>query len=235
MDPENPILNAIEESLPSDVVTDSSTVEAPVVTPTPKVEQEVPFHEHPRWKERQAELERERQEKAYWQQQAQSALDLAKRQNPVPVEDPYAGIDPAERQAWERIEKVAERIADKRIQQKEEVWAKEVQQTKEAMAVLAYKEFQKAHPDVAPGSPEEDAIANLINRRYDPEDAYKVVMYEKNAQKAAHQVKQQVNVKTQQKIAANLETQTIPASNGLPKSKKEFRAFMDEELRKNGW
>ena len=49
--PMEELKDAIEESSPLDVNTESSPV-VPEETPSPKVEQkEVPFHEHPRWKE----------------------------------------------------------------------------------------------------------------------------------------------------------------------------------------
>lgn len=243
MDPENPLVNAIEDSLPSDGSVDSSTTDsgnpdAPVETPTPKVEQETPFHEHPRWKERQAELERERQEKAYWQQQAQKALEIANRSTThhVPEEDPLAGVSPEERQAWERIQKLARIEAEKIVKSKEEIFNREIQQTREHVVALAYQDFQRKHPDVTPNSPEEIEIAKRVKQGYPLEDAYKIVMFDRNAQRAANQVKQQVNDKTKQKMAANLETSTIPQNSGIPQQKKQsFRDSTEELLRKAGY
>lgn len=237
---DNPIQSAIQESLPENVTPESLPVnadvtqEAPAEAPAQQVEQvkETPFHEHPRWIERQRELELLRQQNS----QLMELVKVSKAPAPQPVTDEYANLTPEEREAWRRIEKLAEDKARKVISEVAPAYEQELTQTKEALAAIAYERFQAKYPDVSPGSQEEEAIAQLYKRGYSLDDAYKVVNYEKNAQKAAQQSKTQQVQKTQQKQAANLEQTTLPPKSGLPtKDRVSFRQELDAQLKAAGY
>ena len=224
--------NAIEASQPSDVQSAPSAEQtgepvAHVETPTQKVEQEkeVPFNEHPRWREVQ-------EERNYWRElalkQAQPTV------SPTPQADPYAGLTPEEKVFWQKVDERAEAIAQKKIESVRPQVEQELRQTKEAVSLMAYERFQQQHPDVKPGSPEENAIAQYFQKGYTLDDAYKVVMFDKIGTQKAQQAKEVLVNKVQQKIAANVETKTIsPTSNLSPKA--SFREMMKREMEKSGF
>jgi hypothetical protein len=199
-----------------------------VETPTQQVEQvtpEVPFNEHPRFKE----LIEERN----------YLRALAARNNaPQPVSiqaeaDPYTGMDAETKAFFQQVDKRAEQIAKKIVGEKEMAFKQELDKTHQILATVSYERFQAKHPDVAPDSQEEMAIATLYSKGYSLEDAYKVAMFDKmqNQKVQQAQVKQKQTV--QQKVAANVETSTIPASSGLPQTKKKsIREFVEEQFAK---
>jgi len=63
------------------------------------------------------------------------------------------------------------------------------------------------------------------------EDAYKVATYDRKLGANQRKVQAEKEVKVQQKVAANMETSTIPASSGLPQPKKmSVREFVEKQL-----
>lgn len=228
---QDPELDAPADPSTATDVTPESSQEAPVETPTQQVEQkpEVPFNEHPRWQELMEERKFLREQLA-----AANSRSIVP-QAPVQEVDPYAGMTPEEKAFFERVRGIAQKEAHGIIAEKEKIFKQELDQTKQVMATVAYERFQAKHPDVLPNSPEETAIAQLYQRGYSLDDAYKVAMFDKIQQGkvAQAQVKQKQTI--QQKVAANVETSTIPVSSGLPQGKRDFRKFAEEEARKGGF
>jgi hypothetical protein len=213
-------------------VTPESSQATLAETPAQQVEQEkpVPFHEHPRWKEKMQELE-------YYKQLALKAVERpVQAPQPAVVDDPYAGMDEQTKAFWRQVDDRAEKIATRRVAEKEDVIKRELAQTREITANVLYKNFLKENPDVVPGSQEENEIAQYVSRGYPLEHAKKVVMYDRIVQTKAQAVKQtQVN-RIEQKQKANLETATIPPVNGIPqKVKLSFREIMDQKMKEAGY
>lgn len=191
-----------------------SSQEAPVEATTNEAvqgEQEVPFNQHPRFQELI-------EERNYYKDLAKKAVERPIMAQPQQAqqEDEYAGMSQEEKQFFQKIEKIAERKAHKIVEEKEEGVRRELNETRQILATVAYERFQAKHPDVPPNSPEEAQIAQLYQRGYSLDDAYKVAMFDKvkNQKVQAAQVKS--NQTVQKKIAANMETSSIPASSGLP-------------------
>src|SRR5574343_428480 len=88
--PENVTVESLPTDVNKDVQPDSSQV-APVETPTPKVEQEEPFHKHPRWQEMR---ERERQANERAERLERQLMEISnKLATPKePTQDPYSGM-----------------------------------------------------------------------------------------------------------------------------------------------
>ena len=224
--------NALGDSQTSQDVPVSSTENtgepaAPAETPAPQVEQkEPPFNEHPRFRE-------VIEEKNYWREMA---LKQAQPQQApqAPQVDPYANLTPEEKNFWKQVDERAETIAQRKIESVRPQVEQELRETKEAVASMAYERFQLQHPDVKPGSQEENAIAQYFQRGYSLDDAYKVVMFDRiGVQKAQHVKDIQVN-KVQQKIAANVETKGISSTSNLS-PKMSFREALRKGMQEPGW
>ena len=212
-------------------VTPESSQAAPVEATTPQAVQskpEVPFNEHPRWQELMEERKFLREQLA-----AANSRVAAPQQAPVAEADPYAGMDAETKAFYQNVDKRAEQIAKRIGNEKEAVVRQELNETRQILATIAYERFQSKHPDVVPDSPEEAAIAKLYGRGYSLDDAYKVAMFDKVREGKVQQAQvKQANV-VKQKVAANLETSSIPAGSGLPQQKKlSMREFVEDQIRK---
>lgn len=216
--------NALEGSQPQDEQAESSpAVEAPVETPTQQVEPEQkPFDEHPRFKQ----LIEDRNN---WRD---LAMKTAKSPQPIQSapDDPYAGMTPEERDFYRKMDERNEKIFEKKLAQVAPQFEQRIRDTQEAVVALSYERFQQLHPDVKAGSSEENAIAEKVQMGYPLEDAYKLVMFDKIRTDKQNQVKTAQTVKTQQKLAANVETQTIPTMSVKTKEKLSFRDMLKKQM-----
>jgi hypothetical protein len=188
----------------------------------------VPFHQHPRWIERQRELERERQEKEALRQQNQQLMDLVQRTStpPAPIqEDIWKGkvdhADPATAQYWqtqrmlmEHHERQAEERAVKRLQPL-------IQSGMAKLAAIDLKEFRRENPEIQAGSPEERMIVDYMEGRVDgtrhtlDSARNNVVIRRLETENRALKAKQ--TAVSQKRAAANVESSSgIPAVSGLP-------------------
>jgi hypothetical protein len=228
--------SAISASLPEDGQAESSTatVQAdpavPAEAPAQQAEQEkeVPFHEHPRWKEIQQEKEAARQQADHWRQQAERMAALAQglQQPAAPAQvDQFAGMTPEEKIFWQKVDERAEQKAKAIAESMVPQFQNQLKETREVVTTMIYQKFLDKYPDVKPGSQEEGQIAELFSKGYSLDDAYKVTFFEKQRQKEALQTKQQAQQKIQQKSAANLETSTSNPSSIPQKQKLSVREF----------
>lgn len=225
--------NVLEASQPSDVPASSAeqagVPAAPVETPTYQVEQakEPPFHEHPRWKEVQ-------EERNYWRDLAIKQADTP-RQPQAPAPDPEAGMSPEEKVFWQKQRNLAREEALKVAQEREQVFAQQLNQIGNAVTAISYERFQQIHPDVRPDSPEENAIAQYFKSGVPLEDAYKIVMFDRLKSEKATQAKTVQANKTQEKLHANLETRSIPPISGVKeKPPTGYREGIKYALQKGG-
>lgn len=242
---DNDLQNAIEESLPQQTQADPSPAHsdtqdsqpvAPVETPTPKVEQEKPFHENPRFKEVIDQKNLALQQAEYWRQQAEHAMGLAKSAQPVPQPvDPYANVSSDEREGIRKVAEIARREALAVASEKEVILSKELQEQKVMTQALIYRDFQNRHPDVIPNSPEENRIAEFYRQGIPLDTAYETVFAPIKAQRAIEEERKKYTTKTQQKVQANLETASVAPSNGIPtKTKTDFRSFVASKGKEMG-
>ena len=214
--------NVLEASQPSDEQAAPSTVEAPVETPTQQVEPEKPFNEHPRFREII-------EERNHWRDVAMRAVQTPQPTQSAP-DDPYANMTPEERVFYQKLDERAEKLVERKLAQVAPQFEQRIRDTQEAVVALSYERFQQLHPDVKSGSSEENAIAEKVQMGYPLEDAYKLVMFDKIRTDKQNQVKTAQTVKTQQKLAANVETQTIPTMSVKTKEKLSFRDMLKKQM-----
>ena len=230
-------------STPTDAdVTDSSSVEpqtpassetAPpqpaAAEPSAKATEPVPFDQHPRWQERQRELEALR---AQNQQLLDAMQRMAQPAQPMqPPADPYAGMDAPTAEFYRNM--------DRRIEQKaQEIAARQMQpilQTvdlgRQQLAKVTLASFYKENPDITPNSEESQAIAQKLYQGYDLEDAKWVVMGPKYHQQLTQQRHTTVTKQAAHRQQAPPEGGPgIPATSGLPQPKESFRDTLAREL-----
>ena len=211
----------------------------PPTTPseTPVV-QDPPFHTHPRWIERQREVEALRQ-------QNQQLLDLAQRQVPVQTaQDPWEPLlkhqDPATAQFYAQQRALMQQEAYRAAQAALGQIAPLVQMGRQELAQMTIAQFRQENPDIKPGSEEEGEIARLVapqdgSRGLTLEQAKRVVMYDKVVSKITQATQaQQAQRSAQKRVTTPEASQGMPASAGGPQTVKSFRDTLDAELRREG-
>lgn len=227
--------DVIEAPSTSDAKTESSPVEqvAPVETPTQQVEQkEVPFNEHPRWKEVQEEKRLARQEAEYLRQQNLQLMELAKGFQPKEATvDPYADMTPEEKVFFQRVRETARQEAKAEAEALRKTYDTYIQKYEHDTVKSVYEEFKSRNPDVTPE--EELAMAKIAgplrqagkSAKEALDIASKSILYEKLVQKTEQQKKVQTTQKTQQKQEANLETTTVSSALPTKNPKETVREF----------
>ena len=241
---------AIQEKIPDDATQNSQTAPkdaegepstpAPEETPSPKVEQknEPPFNEHPAWKsfqerkEREAQMERERADRLERQ-----LMEITNRltSNTQPDKDPYENMSAEEKVFYQNLDSRYKKMFQEELSQKERIFRQELQESRATQAAIIYDKFLKENPDVKAGSVEESKIADRLRMGYTLEDSCELVMgpmrRQRQAEESAVKERQLRSKKTQQKIAANQETNTIPPNSPInPKVKKTSAEIVDEYL-----
>lgn len=214
---------------------DSQTTETESVeSPTPGTE--LPFNKHPRWIERQQELERERKISADLQRQNQLLLETMQRVAPqptkAPVHDPWEGLvnhpDPATAQFYQQQRAL---VQHERQQAKQEAIAElmpVIDAGRQEIARLNTKEFRKENPEIQPGSPNEALVVAYMEGRMDGvahpiESAKRNAMYDKlEAENRALKSKQATV--PQKRAAAQPESSAgMPQTAGLPPKPGDWR------------
>ena len=239
--------SAIEESLPSDQPqvesapqdeTPESSPEVPAETPAKQVEQEVPFHQHPRFKELVEDRNTAREDAK--RANAQLMEIVNKLQQPqAPKADEYANLTPEERVFYESLDKRIQSKVQDLVGKKEAEFKHEILQTKATQAAMMYDRFLKDHPDVKSKSPEEDAIAEKFRQGYSLDDSYKLVMGPSREQQLMMELdklkreRQQQTVK--KKVAASQDTGSVSQSSPVISQKlstrQKIEGFVEEFLR----
>lgn len=227
--------SVIAESLPADgsaasspaadVSSQSSETVPTEATVTKAEPKEVPFNQHPRWKE-------VLQDRDYWKQAAMEAIEKAKQPAPQPQNDPYSGMTLEEKAFWERNKKEAQAAAREVFLEESRKIIPELHQTRSEVTGLILRDFRKEHPDIQPGSEEEVQIAEKFKQYYRPgtnpidalNDAYLLVTAPRKFKETEETVRKKLTEehtkKQQNKIAANLEGPNIPPSSPVQGAKK---------------
>lgn len=215
-----------------DVNQDSSLEETQLEEPTSEegVEKEVPFHQHPRFKELVDQKNEAKQQADLLQQKLLELTDKALTRK-EPSEDPYADLD-GESKRWLKqrdvqVEEIARRVAAEE-RKKAEV---EIQMVRNEYGKVAAQQFLSGHPDVNKGS---DELRTIVNKAREIggnlDDAYKIVMFEKNGEAAARRATQKKQQQIKEKLAANVETKGTSDKGLKPKGPEDFdSAFLEAE------
>jgi len=192
-----------------------------------KATEQVPFNEHPRFKEL---IDEKNELKDEVKQLRNQVFDAVK---PREVEqDPNTGKSLEEKAFYEDMDKRMRKVAAEE-RKKAEV---EIQAVRNEYGKLAANQFLNAHPDVSKGSEElKQVVRKAQEIGGNLEDAYKIVMFDSNAQREVEKERKSKQQKTKEKIAANVETKGLPAGAIKAKDDKSFEdtfndAFKDVEM-----
>lgn len=189
--------------------------------------EDVPLHEHPRFKE-------VIEEKNWYKNQMEQLMQLqqAPQQQPTTPQEPQErGNTPEEREFWRAQRQIAKEEAERVYQSKV---TPQLQAGAAELARMKLREFRSNHPDVKANSPEEMEIANRIKTGYDIEDAYWATMGPRGVQRAADQQVKKQKQKIVAKKQANVEhTGSVkPILPEKPSSKRSTDEVFDEKWNK---
>lgn len=176
------------------------------------------------------------EEKKYYQklvEQLASRQTSGETQKQV-EQDPYANMSAEEAHFYRNldarnkrlIQEEAKRLADPIVRQNQ-VLARQVSQMME-------RDFRKSNTDVVPNSEEEQKIANYISMGMTPDDAAWAVMGKKRLEAERVGKAKQQQKKVEQKIKANLETNSIPNGSPISQKKLSFREELDAKMQEAG-
>ena len=214
----------------------SQEATAPTSQPEPT---DVPFNKHPRWIERQRELEEARRQR----DEAQRLTQLALERQPIPQQpqvqpqDPWAGLvdhpDSATAQFWQTQRKLQEPLMQ-RVQGLEQTVTAGTQE----LAELRIENFRLKNPEITPNSPEENAVAGYVRAGYRLNDAKKLALYDLKYGKLEEEVKTLKSKQSAipQKVAAARSEASagIPNTSGLPPARGDWRERVSEIHDKGG-
>lgn len=241
------------ESSPDDAVAAPSAegVQEPVVSeqglPPAETPESVPFNKHPRWIERQQELERERQRVADLQRQNHLLLETMQRvapQSPPPQQvDFWDGRlnhpDPATAQYWQQ----QKQLFDLAVQTGKQSALQEITPLLTAgmqkFAANDLKVFRAENPDILPGSQEETLIIAYMEGRVDgvrhPIESARNNAVIKRLETELHTLRQKQAATPQKRQAANSERSSgIPPASGLPPRPGDWRETAGAIIDKGG-
>jgi hypothetical protein len=192
---------------------------------TESQEQNVPFNEHPRFKE----LIEERN--WYRQQLERQNQNQPQAQPQQPTTDEFAGMTPEEERFWRAIDARADKRAEQKFKQVNPMLEAGVRE----LTNMKVQQFREAHKDIKANSPEEIQIAQKIQMGYLPEDAYRSVMWDKRSADAEKQANSNIKQKIEAKKLANVEQTSIPQGGTSPtKSKLTLRQRIEANAKALG-
>jgi len=166
-------------------------------------------------------------EKNWYKAQLEQHLAQQTQQQPQqPTQDSYAGMTAEEEKFWRAVDQRAEKIAESKVRQISPV----IDAGRMELAQMKVQQFRTTHTDIKPNSPEEIAIAEKIHTGYLPEDAYRVVMWDRKVADAEKQANTNVKQKIEAKKQANVEQRSIPQGATPPtKEKLTLRQRIERE------
>jgi hypothetical protein len=173
-------------------------------------------------------------EKNWYKTQLEQRLAQQNQQQPQqPTAPQELGNTPEEREFW----KAVDARADARAEQKFRQIAPVIDAGRMELAQMKVQQFRNAHPDIKSNSPEEIAIAERISSGYLPEDAYKVVMWDRKVAQAEKQGSINNKVKIEAKKQANVEQRSIPQGGTSPTGKGKLSQLerIKQEADKLDW
>ena len=225
-----------DENAESSTESGDQTTQPAEGTAQKPVEKGIPFHEHPRWQQLIQERDKTREELQKTQQELQYIKGVVETQKPtVTLDDPYAHItDPETKRWYQDQDKRMRTIAQQEKSDLEKKLRSEFEQEKRVLyqqfGKVEANEFLKSHPDLKRDSDELKAIVKKaqvytqsgMDYSEALNDAYRTVMFDKAQENKVDELKKQNQLKTQQKVQANLEIQQV-SQQGLPDKNRNER------------
>ena len=162
----------VEAVPPTEVSQEETPSEAPVTeqappTPSQPVADDVPFHQHPRWIERQKELEETRKQRDDALRLAQQVVERTPPVQPQPQVDPWAPYvghqDPETARFWTSMRDLVRHERNLGKQDAVQELQPVIQAGMEKLAMIDLRDFRKENPEISPGSEEEKQIVSYLS------------------------------------------------------------------------
>jgi hypothetical protein len=202
-------------------------------------QKDVPFHQHPRWQERQRELEAANRRAEEAERLARLAIERFQptQQAPQPQIDPWKGLvdnpDPATAQYWQQVRHLQRAEAEAIVEQKLAGTMQAVDAGRRELATIKIAQFRKDNPEILPGSREESVIAGYVGQGFDLETARKLALFDKIEQEN-RDLKSKKNA-IPRKANANVDASAgIPENSGLPRKASSWSERASEVYEKGG-
>lgn len=208
---------------------------------------DVPFNKHPRWIERQQELERERREKESLREQNQQLIQMLQRPvqvaSPQPqATDPWDGLvnhqNPEHARFYQTLQTVVR--AERQIAKQEAISELQpvIQAGMERLAQIDIRDFRRENPDIKAGSEQERMIVSYMNGQVDGvrhplESAKRNALFDQVAEENRTLKSKQQAIP--RKAAANTESSSgIPQVSGMPRRSSTTSEVVSDILEKGG-
>ena len=251
--PDDP--GAVVDSPQPDVNAAPSAEEVPVAPLTdgvaegspqspPPASADVPFHQHPRWIERQQELERERAARVALEQQNRLLMETVQRAIPQPTRpDMWAGKtdhpDAATARFWQEQKQVMEQAKQEAVAEAEARLQPLIQAGMNQLAQINVRQFRQDNPDIQPGSQEEALVIAYMEGRVDglrhPIDSARNNAVIRRIEAENRSLKgKQTTVRAKVDANASEASSGIPSSAGLPQRPPDWRDRVRDAYRKGG-
>ena len=241
VEPAAPPAEVVEQQPPS---SEQVTEQAPP-TPSQPATEDVPFHQHPRWIERQKELEEARRQRDEAMRLAQEAVQRPIQPlQPAPLQadpwEPYVKHqDPHTAQFWQSMHMLVQHERRQARQEAVQELQPVIQAGMEKLAVMDLRDFRKENPDITAGSKEEAQIVAYMEGRMDGmrhplESAKRNVLFNTlNAEVKAYKTKQ-AGIPQKRAAATSEASAGIPAGAGLPGQRRGAMDRASEVADKGG-
>lgn len=146
----------------------------------------------------------------------------------------YDGMDAETERAYRQLDDRNRKIVQAEAQKLAEPLIRQTQILMEHFSTRQLNDFRSENPDILQGSQEEKEIISYLNAGMPKEKAVWAVMGPKRAIAKQVSIVEKQKAKTEQKVAANLETQTVPKRNGLPEKKLSYREELARKMEEAG-
>ena len=237
------------DAAPSAEVSQEETPsEAPVTeqappTPSQPAADDVPFHQHPRWIERQKELEETRKQRDDALRLAQQVVERTPPVQTQPQADPWTPYvshqDPETARFWTSMRDLVRHERQQGRQDAVQDLQPVIQAGMEKLAMIDLRDFRKDNPEISPGSQEEQQIVSYMEGRVDGmrhplESAKRNVLFNRlNSEVKSYKTKQAAI--PQKRAAATSESSSgIPSTAGLPGKPRTSNDVASDILDKGG-
>ena len=233
--PPPPDAPAVSSAAPLEASAPSTSESAP--PPSSQSESPKPWNQPPEERWNEILQERDAARHAYQELVGRVSQPAAPVLPATPEPDPWEGLvnhpDPQTAQFWQQQYKLQQPILQK-VQGLERV----VETGTQELATLRVENFRLKNPDIAPNSPEEQAVSAYVRAGYPLEAARKLGLFDLHYGQLRHEndtLKGRAGT-TPQKLAANATDASsgMPPTTGLPRPPMDWREKVRQAHRKGG-
>jgi|SRR3990167_937403 len=224
---------------------EAGSEQAPPST-SPPASGDVPFHQHPRWIERQKELEETRKQRDDALRLAQQVVERTAPIQPAlaqPQVDPWAPYvsqqDPESARFWTNMRDLVRHERQQAKQEAVQELQPVIQAGMEKLAMIDLRDFRNENPEISPGSQEEQQIVSYMEGRVDGmrhplESAKRNVLFPRLTTEVKSYKTKQAAIPGKRAAAASESSSGIPQTAGLPGRSRSTQEVAAEIIDKGG-